>query len=76
MDVKIWPRRINDKGGFACMPLQKNVLEGHSGWKLAECPECGRKCWETPALEFVKNQGVTALCTECALKKGLIGGNV
>lgn len=34
MNIKIWPRKKNDKGGYACMPLKKNVPEGHDGWRL------------------------------------------
>ena len=41
MNIKIWPRKKNDKGGYACMPLKKNVPEGHDGWRLTTCPECG-----------------------------------
>lgn len=44
MNIKIWPRKKNDKGGYACMPLKKNVPEGHDGWRLTTCPECGTEC--------------------------------
>lgn len=39
--MKLWPRRKTDKGGYACMPLKKNVPEGKPGWELVKCPECG-----------------------------------
>lgn len=37
MDVRIWPGGIADRGGYACMPLRRNVAEGHAGWELTEC---------------------------------------
>lgn len=73
MKISIAPRGINDKGGYACMPLKKNVPVGHTDWKLTTCPECGRECWENPLLSIVKSQGAIALCTECALRKGIQG---
>lgn len=76
MNVKIWPRSSNNKGGYACMPMKKNIPSGRKNWKLKKCPECGRECWETPIMRtVVEQQNVIALCTECALKKG-ISGNV
>lgn len=56
MNIKIWPRKKNDKGGYACMPLKKNVPEGHDGWRLTTCPECGTECWESPLLKSIANQ--------------------
>lgn len=53
MNIKIWPRKKNDKGGYACMPLKKNVPEGHDGWRLTTCPECGTECWESPLLKSI-----------------------
>lgn len=71
MNVKIWPRKLTDRGGYACMPMKKNAPEGRKDWKLTTCPECGRECWEIPLLQQVKEQGAIALCTECAIKKGM-----
>lgn len=71
MEVNLYPRSINDKGGIACMPLKKNVPNGHSDWKLVKCPKCGRECWEIPLTEFVRQQGAVALCTECAIRAGM-----
>lgn len=73
MEVKIWPRKKEDKGGIACLPMKKNIPEGKSGWKLTTCPQCGRECWKTPLFEAVKKQGAIGMCTECALKAGGVG---
>ena len=70
MEVKIWPRKKEDKGGIACMPMKKNIPEGKQGWNLTTCPRCGRECWETPLFKMVKAQGTIGMCTECALKTG------
>ena len=53
------------------MPLKKHVPNGHSDWKLVKCPKCGRECWEIPLVEFVRQQGAVALCTECAIRAGM-----
>ena len=71
MDVKIWPRTSIDRGGYAMMPLRKNIPDGKSNWKLTTCPECNRECWETPLLKIALSQGSVALCTECAIRKGM-----
>lgn len=70
MKVKIWPRRPEEKGGCAIMPLKRNVPNEKDGWELTACPECGQECWKTPFLPIVIKQGAVALCTECALRKG------
>lgn len=74
MNVKIWPRRQSEKGGYACMPLKRNVPQGKEGWRLTTCPKCGQKCWETPLMrEAIKSDPtLKALCTLCAIKKGAI----
>ena len=69
MNVKIWPRKEKDKGGYACMPMKKNISVGKPDWILAACPECGRECWVTPLLKIALSQGAVALCTECAIRK-------
>lgn len=71
MEVRIWPRRPKETGGYAMMPMKKNIPIGRAGWELTKCPECGKECWRTPLLSAVLHQGAIALCTECALKKGL-----
>lgn len=71
MELKIRPRSVNDRGGVTCMPLRRNVPEGHTDWKLTTCPNCGRECWEMPLLVMAKAQGAYALCTECALGESL-----
>lgn len=68
--VKIAPRRATDRGGYACMPLRKNVPKGRSDWELTTCPECGRECWKIPLLKVALAQGAVAICTECAIRKG------
>ena len=73
MKVKIWPRDKTERGGYACMPMKKNISIGHDEWKLTTCPECGRECWRLPEHEKLEKQGVICLCTECALKKGAAG---
>ena len=68
MNVRIEPRKPTDRGGYICMPLKKNVPEGHADWKPVKCPVCGRECWTDPARELlVRTQGAIPLCTECAL---------
>ena len=71
MEVTLKPRRINDTGGYACMPLRENVpAPKDKRWELTTCPECGRGCWITPTLRSLqKVQKVNALCTACALRK-------
>lgn len=70
--AKISPRTNSETGGYACMPLQASVSPG-SGWVLTTCPECGKECYGTPALRELKkkNPNIEALCTMCALKKGI-----
>ena len=68
------PRKDTDEGGILCLPLDKN-LNGdtqakHPDWKPVNCPLCGRKCWQPAGAEKVQTNGV--LCTECALKAGLV----
>ncbi len=71
MEVRIWPRSMEEKGGYAMMPMKKNVPVGHDDWELTTCPECGCECWKTPLLPIVIRQGAAALCTECAMRKGM-----
>lgn len=73
MELKIWPWKPGDKG-ILCMPLQKNIpCPKNTDWKLVECPNCGKGCWETENYrELIKdNPELKALCTECALKEGI-----
>lgn len=69
--VKIWPRDPGEKGGYAMMPMRKNIPVGRDKWILTQCPACGRECWRTPLLSVVIQQGALALCTECAMQKGV-----
>lgn len=69
MNVKIWPRTSIDRGGYAMMPLKKNIPDGKPNWKLTTCPECGQECWKTPLTKTALSQGAIALCTECAIRK-------
>lgn len=69
-NLKIWPRKKSDRGGYACMPLKRNIPEGKKGWKLTICPECGALCWKTPLFESIMQTGAIPLCTMCALEKG------
>lgn len=71
MEVKINPRKATDRGGYYCMPLYSNIPQGRRGWMLAQCPECGVKCWRSPLADIVEEQGAKGLCTMCALKKGV-----
>lgn len=71
MEVKIWPRGPEEKGGYAMMPMRKNIPVGRDGWVLTQCPACGCDCWKTQILPAALQQGAVALCTECALKKGM-----
>ena len=71
MEVEIWPRDPKEKGGYAMMPMRKNIPVGRDGWKLTKCPVCGCDCWRTPLLSVALQQGAIALCSECALRKGV-----
>ena len=45
----------------------------HPDWEPVECPTCGRKCWKHPEADrLAKEQGAKILCTECAIKAGLL----
>jgi len=72
MNVKIYPRSINDRGGIAMMPMRVNVPNGRAGWKLIRCPKCGSECWELPQLTLAKARGAKAYCTMCVLKEGAV----
>jgi len=74
MRIKVEPRKPTDRGGYYCMPLKKNVPQGHDDWKPAVCPECGRECWRLPLADVAEASGAKPLCTECALKKGVNNG--
>ena len=71
MKVKIEPRKSTDRGGYNCMPLHSNIQRGKPGWMLAQCPECGAKCWRIPLADIVEEQGAKGLCTMCAIRKGV-----
>lgn len=71
------PRKQTDRGGILCLPLDKNlngdVQAKHPDWDPVECPTCGRKCWKHPEADrLAKEQGAKMLCTECAIKAGLL----
>lgn len=71
------PRKQTDRGGILCLPLDKNlngdVQAKHPDWEPVECPTCGRKCWKHPEADrLAKEQGTKMLCTECAIKAGLL----
>ena len=71
------PRKQTDRGGIICLPLDKNlngdVQAKHPDWEPVECPTCGRKCWKHPEADrLAKEQGAKMLCTECAIKAGLL----
>ena len=71
------PRKQTNRGGILCLPLDKNlngdVQAKHPDWKPVECPTCGRKCWKHPEADrLAKEQGAKMLCTECAIKAGLL----
>ena len=71
------PRKQTDRGGIICLPLDKNlngdVQAKHPDWKPVECPTCGRKCWKHPEADrLAKEQDAKMLCTECAIKAGLL----
>lgn len=75
--IAITPRNNTDRGGILCLPMEKNlngdVKAKHPDWELTKCPHCGRGCWKTPEADRqVAEQGVTLLCTECALEAGLV----
>lgn len=65
MNIRIHPKKNNPK--IACMPLVRNVPEGHDGWKKTKCPVCGSACWYTPLVEMKRELEQTkAYCTMCA----------
>lgn len=51
-----------------CRPLFRNVPEVPEGAMLTTCPRCGRKCWKMKNEPDQLPVGVTAACTECALR--------
>lgn len=74
MNVRIYPRSINEKGGIAMMPLRRNIPEGKPDWKLVKCPRCGQECWKRPEFaSIIKEQGMRELCTECSLRETAAG---
>lgn len=83
-DTNMEEKREIRQGGFLCLPLDKN-LNGDTGakhpdWVRMACPQCGGACWKPPGVDkLVDEQGVQLLCTECALRAGLVapyrGGN-
>ena len=53
------------------MPLLVNVPKGRPNWTLVTCPKCGAKCWKARDIDqLVREQGMIAMCTLCALKRG------
>lgn len=65
------PRRSSDRGGIVLMPLLANVPKGRPDWTLVTCPKCGAKCWKAHDVDqLVREQGMIAMCTLCALKRG------
>ena len=71
------PRKYTDKGGILCLPLDKNLngdtQAAHPDWTPIACPNCGRKCWKMPEADKLQEaQGVSLLCTECAVKAGFL----
>jgi len=75
--IDLTPRKGSDRGGILCLPMEKNlngdVKAKHPDWELIKCPTCGENCWKVPeADKLQREQGVQLLCTECALRAGLI----
>lgn len=75
--IDLTPRKGTDKGGILCLPMAKNlngdIKAKHPDWELIKCPSCGWPCWKTPEADrMVETQRVQLLCTECALRAGLI----
>ncbi len=72
-DFQIRPRKRSERGGYLTMPLVSNIQKGEDGWKAVKCPGCGTDCWQRPDDEdTIREYGMNgALCTICALKKGL-----
>lgn len=72
MNVRIEPRKVNEKGGIACLPLVSNVpVPRAKDWKQVTCKICGAACWETDLARQVIAGGTEAACTMCALKAGM-----
>jgi len=62
--------------GYACMPLNRSPFDPvPPGWKMVSCPECGRDCFESDLCRLLKQDGIKALCTECALEHALNANN-
>lgn len=79
MNVKIWPRSIENKTGYICMPAVKNlhkidtpenIQKKHPDWKLVKCPICGEGCYESDMARKLRANGMAATCTNCAIKIG------
>ena len=75
--AEIRPGELHGKGWIMCLPLDQN-LNGdtqakHPEWSPVSCPQCGRKCWKPAEADRIHEaQGVHFLCTECAIKAGLL----
>lgn len=70
-------KKAIEAGGIMCLPLDKNlngdIAAKHPDWELLRCPQCGQKCWKHPeASRMARDFGVRFLCTECAIKEGLV----
>lgn len=77
LGVDLTPRKYSDRGGILCLPLDKNlngdIQRKHPDWEAISCPNCGQKCWKMPQADKLREaQGVTLLCTECAIRAGFI----
>lgn len=75
MNVKITPHKPGD-GGIICLPLKSNITNpSQQDWQLVKCQICGNEYWESDlARKVIKDEGLTAACTACALRAGMSGG--
>jgi hypothetical protein len=50
-----------------CMPLVKNIPQGHDDWKEVDCPNCGQACWDRPVPTGFET--MPKMCTQCSLQE-------
>lgn len=67
-EITIEPWKPQDKGHI-CLPLKRNIPEGHKDWKMVKCPICNSECWESDlARQVIGHGNMIGVCTECAIK--------
>jgi hypothetical protein len=64
-------QQMTGREQVVCRPMQINVPDGPEGAVLTDCERCGRKCWKLAIEPDPLPDGVTAACTDCALRAAI-----